>query len=589
MADISFVKHLDPVIDASRPKEYVIEKSGIKSSYVPYKSQSTGNNALAFNVIPPSRSVFVDRKMFVETDVSIMFSATVGANKTVDGGSLVTALQDAPRNFGLAKCAGSIQLQVGSANVSMQSEDVITELLHCMPLSDFEYSSGIVAQDRSQTYECYVDNTSGQNVLGTVDTGILKAGELPRGIHKIDVSPLQMVDSTGNLVPVPSTAPTTAYVVKQLVTYHIYETVALSPLLWGKMNHAGIIGVNAMTLQINFSNLERMWSGTRPVDSVGAELDVALDVVLGDYASRMANSQLWVHYISPSTSDLLRIPKQVDYNYYEIQRFLNNGYTALKYGDSTTVISQNLQLKTIPSLIICGIRRVKGHAKYYHTDSYYQIKKASINFNNNVGILSSASQYALYEVSRKNGLENVDWASWVGEYGGLSNGTKTGKEIPSGLGSLLVLKPSDFGLSDAEAAGISNSTYNFQIQLDIKDINPAHTVATADYELFVIAVNDGIMSIDYEGTGQVTTKIGVVSEADVLKAEVVHPEREVEGGFLGNWVKKAANIVHKVAEYAPKVSNTLKTVGLGHAAGLYGETVIGGAVASKRSLKDRLK
>ena len=224
-----------------------------------------------------------------------------------------------------------------------------------------------------------------------------------------------------------------------------------------------------------------------------------------------------------------------------------------------------------------------------------KVERASVNFANTVGILSSASPFNLYQISKKNGL-NYNWTEFSGEYDNLNLPVDaTGKNIPSGTGSLLVLKPSeDFGLQDSEASGLSGA-FNFQVSLTVKCIDPGQTVGTPDYELFVIVINEGAVSIDVAGTGSTVTNIGCVSEADVLKAET-RPNLDynqmkglVGGDFidtLKNWAQKGANVAHTVAKYAPMVSDGLKSVGMGRGRG--GE-IVGSAIAHKKSLKDRLK
>ena len=50
------VKVYDPRIDVLKQRSYVIEKGGSKVSYIAYKTNSTGNSAYQFQIVPPSRS-----------------------------------------------------------------------------------------------------------------------------------------------------------------------------------------------------------------------------------------------------------------------------------------------------------------------------------------------------------------------------------------------------------------------------------------------------------------------------------------------------------------------------------------------------
>ena len=121
-------KVYDPRIDVLKQREYVITKGASKVSYIPYKSLSTGNSTMSFNIIPPSRNTFVDRKMFIETTISLNFSVNIPAGKTLDGG-IIDPIKDAPRSFPLSRALASATATIGNTNVSMQTGDVIDALL----------------------------------------------------------------------------------------------------------------------------------------------------------------------------------------------------------------------------------------------------------------------------------------------------------------------------------------------------------------------------------------------------------------------------------------------------------------------------
>lgn len=195
----------------------------------------------------------------------------------------------------------------------------------------------------------------------------------------------------------------------QVVEFKVFEPVMLSPFVFSKMNHSSLIGLQNITLVYNFAQnaSELVWSGTRPqlTPAGGGDLvpaNVSVQVNFAPAGSTVTDAQLWVGYYSPSA--LMEIPKQVNYNFYEVQRFLTNGFSPMIYGNTETINSNNIQLKVIPSLILCGVRRTKGLQRYYQPDCYMKVERASVNFANTVGILSSASPFNLYQISKKNGL-----------------------------------------------------------------------------------------------------------------------------------------------------------------------------------------
>ncbi len=594
---VEVVKVYDPRIDVLKDREFVITRGGNKIAYNAFRSSSTGASSMAFNVIPNSRTTFIDRKMFVETTISVVFSANLTTAPEA-GFVFVSPNSSAPRSFPLARAIATANATIGTAGVAMQTGDVIDPLLRCMsPEELMEYNSGCpTALDKSQTYECYT-NVSGLNVLGSVAQPILENGEFARGVFDIQV---------GEMIPPAGGDFGDLGVYKQVVSFRVFEPVMLSPFVWQNINHSALIGLQTIALQYNFANnlAPLVWSSIQPVNGVQGKLEPNAEVYFAPVnlttgAPDQSDALLWVGQITPSP--LMDIPKKVGYNYYTVERFPTTGYQKVAYGGTTTLQSNNIQLQTIPSLVLACVRRTKASQKYWHPDCYYKINSTAINFAGGTGILSTASEFNLYQISKKNGYKGT-YSQWKGKFGSWNQGENVGAEIPSGSGSLLVLKPAeDFGLADGQAAAMPGA-FNFQLSLTVECIDPSIAVSQADYEMVVIIINEGMMSIDVAGNGKVDTNIGIVSEADALKAET-KPWLDyndingmVGGDFLGslrNWGKKAASLVHTAADLAPKASSALKSVGLGRGAGLgaglVGSGMAGGALLSQKSLKDRLK
>lgn len=599
------LKVWDPRIDL-KERQYVITKGANKISYIPYKTNSTGSSSFSFNVIPPSRNSFVDRKMYIESSITIDFSATVPAGRKPKAGSLVEASKDAPRSFPLSRALATANATIGTTSVSQQTADVIDCLLRTMKVEDLkDYNDGVpTALDRSQSYECYAGNAGGLNVLGNNAQALLNNGEYARGYFQVQVGACTLAN--GNAIP--AAAPAADYDVKQQVTFKVFEPVMLSPFVFGKLNHSSLIGLQNISLVYNFMpNAELVWSGSRPTDDADANLNVTAKVSFAPAGSSQSDAQLWVGYLQPSA--LMEIPAKVNYNYYSVERFLTTGIRALYFGESDSVTSNNIQLKVVPSLVIAGVRRTKGNQKYFQPDCYCQIERASVNFNGAVGLLSSCNAQELYKISKKNGL-NYNWAQWYGQFAERGTGTLNSNgtidaSTPSGTGGLLVFKPAeDFGLEDSLSASVAGA-FNFQININFKCIDPtlkAKADETADWEMFVIVVNEGQVSVDVAGTGAVVTQIGCVTEADVLKAETKPwlDYNKVNGLAGGDWLGSLKNFAKKAIEHAPAVLDVaakvaphirdgLKAVGMGRGSGLEGSSLVGSALLSKRSLKDRLR
>jgi hypothetical protein len=626
------IKVLDPRIDIAKQREYVITKGGNKVSYISYKSNSTGNNAMQFSVIPGSRQTIIDRAMYVQATIQCTFTATLSATYTAvllppatnpSGATVAQSLVhpgfDAPRSFPLSRALASATLQIGNTSLSMNTGEVIDPLLRVMDKNDLRFDMCPSALDRSQRYEenagyltgnANPSNQSsfgwGSNVLSTTQN-FLADGQLPRGCYNLQVN--NPVVAGQNIT--------------QVVTFQVMEPVMLSPLCYEKL-HSGLIGLQNINLLYNFSPSasQLVWSGTPKFQYKAGPSVIALPVT-NTVSFNTSNAMLWVGFISPSP--LMSIPAQVSYAYDEIQCYTTQNLNAITYngwlqntlvpagatynGASQQVSTNNIQLKVVPSRILIGVRPQLSQMTYQDPHSYFQINGCSINFDNGVGILSSCLAEELYNISKKNGL-NYDYASWLGEYDTYKAQTDPADPLASGTvplgfnnwahgtGSLLVFDPAvDFGLADGLAAGVSGS-YNFQVTLNVKCINSKFSAGSSAYEIFVIVVNDGSVSIDCAGTGAVASQIGLISSADVLTAplDVNVDYNELKGnGWLSSikhFAKKAIPIIKDVAPHAMEIFNKTKSHLENSGSALIGSGVgrgVGrGGKLSKLSLKDRL-
>ena len=628
---LSTVKYLDPRIDVLKKRMYAIERGGNKVSYIPYQTNSTGNNAMQFSVIPPSRTTFVDRQMYIQATIQCKFTASVGANNCVllpsdsingvpnnasntNVNTLVFPAYDAPRSYPLSRALQSASLQIGNASLSMNSSDVIDPLLRIMKKDNMYFDQCPSALDNCQRYEemagTLADNGAtgsfsyGNNVLGN-NVAYLANGQLPRGCYKMTVS---KPEASGPI--------TSNYTITQTVTFEVFEPVLLSPLCYDAL-HSGLIGLQNINLLYNFSPSAQqlVWSGTPkaqiPIAPGGVQsaLPITMEVNFTptNTNGQVSRAQLWVGFISPSS--LMSIPPQINYNYDQVECYTTQSLPAITYNGTAEFFTQNIQLKVVPKTILIGVRKQLSQCTYQDPHAYFQIQKANFNFDNNVGLLSSCDKHELYAISKKNGL-NYDYASWLGEYDDDPANTIAGgtgiawNNSAHGVGSLLVINPSeDFGLGDAQAAGVAGA-FNFQANLTVKCLNSTFGGAPGSnaYEVIVVVINDGEIAIDVAGSGNVTSKIGLITEADVLSApldpNVDANELEGNGWLSGakSFLKKAVPILKDVAPLAMEAYKKAKAhldetgsalIGSGVGFGV-GRGVGRGGKISKLSLKDRL-
>jgi hypothetical protein len=215
------------------------------------------------------------------------------------------------------------------------------------------------------------------------------------------------------------------------------------------------------------------------------------------------------------------------------------------------------------------------------TDSFLQINSISINFNNQSGILASATAYDLYRYS-KDGGSNQSWAEFRGQaFRNSLAGGNYSDSVPNGYriwtsGSLLVL---DFGsaiqLTESFYAAGSLGNFNLQFTLNVTN-NSDDTISP---EICLITMNSGLF-VNERGQSSVFT--GILTKADVLEASQMMPysradaRRMVGGGFLDG----LKSVLGQIGEVAlPVVKNIGQAALEKGAKSLLGLGVSGGAVS----------
>ena len=190
-----------------------------------------------------------------------------------------------------------------------------------------------------------------------------------------------------------------------------------------------------------------------------------------------------------------------------------------------------------------------------------------MNWNNNAGLLSSASAYDLYRIAVNNGCE-MSWEQWS-QYTGSVLALDFGKDIQ---------------LGDLEAPG---KLMTSQLQIDVTFVN-TNISNNITYALYIIVVSEGTFTIV---DNRCITQLGVVSENDIFEASKnieYAPQHHFANIYGGEFFDGLKSLIkrggHKAVDVAVDVAERAMT---GH--GVSGNGYSGGKMISRKSLKDRLK
>jgi hypothetical protein len=617
-ADFSKVLVKDDRLDVCDNIKYGVIKGGQNVTAAQYQAISKSNNQLVFNIQVPSEQTLIDRRVLLQADFTIKVTSS-GATWTNAAPPVVTPV--APANgcgygqfaslasFPLHRMMTVASATINNNTVSVNIRDVlpaIERLLEERELSSyngttpsftdplFSYSDGIQSVNNPLAGQ-YTSADQDFNGRGSIAL---------TGYTKVDVG----TTSVENF------------------TFHISEPLMISPFIYSnpKSNGQAFYGIQNMNIVLNIGGLERAFRGLSGINGLnmdntvnaaalypspagivtvgtaGASLPSIVSVAAGD-AGLFSSARLLFMFLTPHPSDLM--PARNIVPFYELPRYITAsplsgsipalsagavvaaGNTVVPYTTTggSTLVSQTLQLNQIPDKLIIFAR--KQSQSYGDSDSFLPIRGININFNNNSGILASATCEDLYRMSKDNGSVQ-NWQQWLGLantlVGPALNGTTAAS--PSGLfsgpvsvlaqagstargfksvstcGSLLVLEfGHDIQLVEDFFAPGSLGNFNIQVQLrcdNQMNASVGNQAGDIPIELVMITMNSGVFVCE---RGTSSTYTGILTRADVLEASEQDPytrsdvQRMVGGGFLDmikSGVRKLAPIAKEAAKAA---------------------------------------
>ena len=598
--------------------KYAVIKGGQNVTPSQFKAISTSNNQLVFNIQVPSEQTLIDRRVLLQTDLTLVVTS-----KQTAWTSGPTFVAGPPWGCGYGSVAGLgpyplhnlmtvASATINNNTVSINMKDVLPAIIRMLDKKELGAYNGMTAT-ATDSLLSYSDTAYGASPVNAGVNAGLATDYAGRGSLFLKAY-TNLAGAGGTVV--------------ETFTWHLSEPLMLSPFIYSnpKSNGQAFYGIQNMNIVLNIgSDLQRVFRGCGPpINSTitgtysagaiwpspagvqpapgdttsGNMLPWIVSVVpgtTGENSSMFANTYLLFTFLTAHPSDLF--PARNIVPYYELPRYITSGTAAapiplgvvvdggnLIYpgidtlSGGTSFVSQTLQLNQIPDKLILYIR--KQGQTWYDSDSYLPITGISIDFNNNSGLLSASRTEDLYRMSKDNG-SNQSWNEWVGfqtcaviagRNDALVPHTPTSGDqfmsstfgIVSTVGGCLVL---EFGkdiqlIEDFFAPG---SLGNFNIRVNLRYQNNNLSIAAGSaIELVMITMNSGVFVCE---RGTSSTYTGILTRADVLEASEQDAytrsdvQRLVGGGFLDmlkSGVSKLAPLMKAVAPLAmPHVKNYL--------------------------------
>lgn len=503
---------IDPIVDVDNERRYAIFEGGATVSYYPLISTSFSNRAATFSTTTPSPDIVVDRNIKMKMPITIDFVGTSSSPAS----NLLESGYDAFRAFPISQMTETLTVTINNSSMSINMADVIDPLMRYnqdYAAKEFCYSTSTSMQDQ---YQEYADGEL------AVNNPLAKYGDNSYQATR------------GGFPMVVSNHTTTTARVEATLT----ENLFLSPFIWGKIRESGMLGVQNMTFKFSFSgDLSRVWSHST---AKGAAI-TSITVTLGQ-------PTLLLKYVTPK--EKMSLPKVVQYPFYEVARYPTDASAALAPGVSTTLVSANIQLKSIPKQIYVFARERNADQTFETSDTYLSISNISVNWNNHAGLLSSASQEDLYDISADNGCR-LSWTQWSG----LTQRSEGFLDTTVGtVGSVLNLRMGkDIGLKSDEAPG-QLGTYQLQMNVGVVNVNQTRAIVPT---LYIVVISEGTLVI---AENRAMQNIGVISKKDVIDSASAPtlPYSEIEdmygGNFLDSLKRFGSKIWRGIKQYGPKAA-----------------------------------
>lgn len=587
------------IADITSSEVFGVQSGPAQSTYQQFQAVSSSNSSIVFNVQIPSENIVIDRHLLLASQVAFEINA---GNVPIGDQVFQYGLTDSLQAFPLNSLFTTTQTTINNVSVSTNLQDVLPML---MRMNDkrvlSRYNSLTPSLPDSAWGEYKSAPGSNNNPLASYNNNSYDEDYMPRGAFALDF--LQIDHYIAGVYtdhsPI-STATTDTW--KIYIKVSLTEPfLALSPFInCEPQNNAGLVGVNNMSMVLNVdSSCRRLFSTANNAvvggNSLGGYItSIALgwaDAPNGGSAQAVGfqNTRLLFNFLSLQPEQYAKISTKNVVPFLDYPRYLTTftSGTTITSGATSTLTSQSIQLNQVPDLILISARIPMSQQNWNYTSSFLTIKNISVNFNNASGLLATATQQDLYNISFRNGSAQ-SYYEFVGK-ADINNNSTGGVSQVATTGSLLVLNPvMDFSLPSYLSAS-SLGQYQFQFNLQVEN---QYDFSVVQPEICIITINSGIFC-SQQGTSQIFT--GILTKEQVLRTKEQNPVPHLAsteyarlvGGKLQN--RGMGSLMAMVKEI-PRLPQMVKSLmGSAHSGGASsGGAMSGGAISAGAKSKSKL-
>jgi hypothetical protein len=518
------------IADITSEEVFGVQSSAAQSTFQQFNAVSASNSSIVFNVQIPSENILIDRHLLLQSQLT--FTVNI-SGVPVGQQAFQYGLTDCLQAFPLNSLFTTTQVTINNVSTSTNTQDVLPMLSRMNDKRMLSRYNSLTPSLVDAGYGVYYDGILANNnpLAGfnnnSYDEDFVSRGSFPVTIVSITHNPVGGVPD--NSVISTNVGDTWAIVIQGTFTEPF---LALSPFInCDPANKAGLVGVNNMSMVLNVdASCKRLFSTANTFINNAGAANASLgsyitSITLGSTTQSIGfyNTKLLFNFLSLQPEQYAKISTKNIVPYLDYPRYLSlsTSNTAIAPSASAQMTSQSIQLNQVPDLILISVRVPMSNQNWANTSSFLTIKNLSVNFNNASGLLASATQQDLYNISYRNGSAQ-SFYEFAGKSQIADNATGGVHTVPT-TGSLLVLNPVyDFSLPSYLSAS-SLGQYQFQFNLSVTNQFPYAITP----EICIITVNSGLFCTQ-QGTSQIFT--GILTKEQVLETKAQNPVPHLDSG-----------------------------------------------------------
>lgn len=528
------VNLLDPRLCVQDQLDFAVSKGAQNTTKHNQGASSASPSNINFEVVLPSLSTIIDRKMMIRGSLTFTSSpltadqvAAIGAASAQVKWGTTETLAALPFDA----CVESYNLTINSQSFTYNSRSLRDIILRQIDENTLlEYSS--LTPTALDKYAKLSDASGkGNGVFGDYSTE----------------SNYRSSNSSYNNITItyagPDYAAGTCHVGDvATIVYNFCEPLYFSPLILDnrKDGAQGLYGVQGMTLAINMNASNQT---CKAIKSINNQFQL----------TKVDSCFLECTFLTPHASLKLPARNMVPYLHLTEYTYPLGTVTA---GTNKTATSNSINLQGVPDYAMLCCRKKRSSQGSNSTDTFLPLAggatgtgNLNVSYGNQSGYFSGNSNYSLYEISKNNGV-NIKWNEFVGS-------ALVGGNAVNTVGALIKIDFSRDGLLNQDwLAPSSISSTNFMANMTVVNNTGADIT---DYEMVVVVVHSGFI---VTSLGSSSRYLNVLDKVTVLQCAQKEPVNKgtydrIYGGSFWSSIKSGFKKVFKIAKPLAKIAKPI--------------------------------